>query len=432
MFRATFRPHLSILVPRTYPNPPFSFSPPHPTFRASWQNLRRQSTLPKIPSFREGVALTQHPQSFVDKIGRPRVRNQVLFFLLGSAVAFTYAAGRTNYETDVWIRKLGTAPSIWGTGTITSIDLKRAQNADMIKTLREWYAHIHGRLQDIPGVVRPWAAVAYVTVMQPYADASEGKRMCWKICLFNAAVWAAWKIRRLQGPMAVSFMHNPLSGLSFTLLTSMFSHRTFIHLLFNCLALESFGSGAYYYLTREQAKTSPPQLESTGAWHFLAFFISAGLFSGLVSHVVAAKFQYPRLIAQLSSASTIRKPTDTWAAAIASSSSRATSSSAPAVREILPSLGASGAVYAAVTLTALAFPESQVALFIPPSYPISIQWGVGGMVALDILGVLRGWRYFDHWAHLGGAAFGVAYYAYGPQFWNMMRRKMQVEEGAAK
>jgi hypothetical protein len=28
---------------------------------------------------------------------------------------------------------------------------------------------------------------------------------------------------------------------------------------------------------------------------------------------------------------------------------------------------------------------------------------------------------FDHWAHLSGAAFGVAYYTYGPQFWDYMR-----------
>ena len=92
------------------------------------------------------------------------------------------------------------------------------------QTLREWYAHIDRSLQDIPGLVRPWIGVAYVTVMQPYADASEGKRLCWKICLLNAAVWAAWKFRRLQGPMAVSFMHHPLSGLSYTLLTSIFRY----------------------------------------------------------------------------------------------------------------------------------------------------------------------------------------------------------------
>lgn len=28
---------------------------------------------------------------------------------------------------------------------------------------------------------------------------------------------------------------------------------------------------------------------------------------------------------------------------------------------------------------------------------------------------------FDHWAHLGGAAFGAFYFAYGPQFWAWLR-----------
>lgn len=61
-------------------------------------------------------------------------------------------------------------------------------------------------------------------------------------------------------------------------------------------------------------------------------------------------------------------------------------------KTILPSLGASGAIYAAVTLTAMAFPHTEIALMIPPSFPIPIQWGVGGLVAIDIIGALRGWR----------------------------------------
>ncbi|KAF7794403.1 hypothetical protein EIP86_005537 [Pleurotus ostreatoroseus] len=88
---------------------------------------------------------------------------------------------------------------------------------------------------------------------------------------------------------------------------------------------------------------------------------------------------------------------------------------------ILPSLGASGAIYGTVTLTALAFPDTQVALIFPPTWPIPIQWGVGGLVALDILGALRGWKIFDHYAHLGGAAFGAWYYSYGPGIWNACR-----------
>jgi rhomboid-like protein len=117
------------------------------------------------------------------------------------------------------------------------------------------------------------------------------------------------------------------------------------------------------------------------------------MFSGLVSHVVSTKFRYPKIVAQLASPSFVVQKTETWAAAVAASS--ATAAQATVVRKIppiLPSLGASGAVYAAATMTALAFPESQVALFIPPTYPINIQYGIGGLMLMDIIGILRGWR----------------------------------------
>ncbi|TFK25573.1 hypothetical protein FA15DRAFT_668269 [Coprinopsis marcescibilis] len=378
-----------------------------------------------VLTFRETLNRSKPQETFSGKVPKPGVRKQVLFAGLVSLFAFSYAASRTNIETEYWKKRLTDTSSVWLYQSITTTDLKRVQNAELIRDLRDWFGRINNKLQDMPTLLRPWLGLAFVSIVQPYADASEGKRICWKICLLNAGVYLAWKVQRWQPSMAVRFMHNPLSGLSYTLLTSMFSHKSVIHLLFNCLALESFGSAAYYYLMREQAKEQPPMLESTGAYHFLAFFVTAGLFSGLVSHVAAVKFMYPRYITQLSVATRATPKTDTWAAAVAASTKTAAAKvaekTAVAVPQILPSLGASGAVYAAVTMTALAFPDSQVALFIPPSYPINIQTAVGGLVALDMIGILRGWRMFDHWAHLGGAAFGCVYYAYGPSFWQGMR-----------
>ena len=285
--------------------------------------------------------------------------------------------------------------------------------------------------------------------MQPYADASEGKRLCWKICLLNLGVWGAWKIGRWRPFMTTWFMHNPLSGRSLTLLASTFRYagtapRNESHspsaiaqpCIFYSTALlwrasvrphptltsilKLFaGSAAYYYLVKEQSKAEPQVLEATSSYHFLAFFVSgtyilkcpafylnlftAGVFSGLVSHVVSTKFRYPRLVAQLASPANAPRRTETWSAALAASGATTSTTVAAAsaatsevtkkgVLEILPSLGASGAIYAAVTMTALAFPDSQVALFIPPSYPINIQTGVGGLLLLDMIGIARGWR----------------------------------------
>lgn len=117
------------------------------------------------------------------------------------------------------------------------------------------------------------------------------------------------------------------------------------------------------------------------------------MFSGLVSHVVSTKFRYPKIVAQLASPATAVQKTETWAAAVAASSASAAQAAVVSkIPPILPSLGASGAVYAAATMTALAFPESQVALFIPPTYPINIQYGIGGLMLMDVIGILRGWR----------------------------------------
>ncbi|KAF9018596.1 hypothetical protein BDZ89DRAFT_1209927 [Hymenopellis radicata] len=359
------------------------------------------------------------------ELSPPSITNQLVnlgrrqFLLLGSATVFTYASFRTNLETEIWTQRL-TSATRWG-ATITNVDLRRAQQVELVKGLRAHFARFQENVASMPGLIRPWLVGAYLAVAQPYADASDGKRLCWTICLLNAGVYIAWQFRRFEPYMIRNFTHNPLSGLSFTMITSVFSHRSFLHLLFNCLALEGFGASAAAYLNTSQAKAAPEgQLEATPYFHFAAWYILR-----LRLHVIACKIRYPRLVAHLSSPTNVPKVTDTWAAAVSSTATgAAASTTAKAAPTIVPSLGASGAIYSCLTLTALAYPTSQIALSIPPSYPINIQWGVGGLVLLDFIGILRGWRFFDHYAHLGGAAFGVAYYMLGPTFWTGLRSVM--------
>lgn len=112
----------------------------------------------------------------------------------------------------------------------------------------------------------------------------------------------------------------------------------------------------------------------------------AGLFSGLVSHIAATRVLFPRLVSQLS-------PLTTAAVTAAKSVPKPTRllGRRPAM-DILPSLGASGAIYAAVSLTALGFPNSDISLLFLPVFSIPIQWGVGALVMVDIVGIFRGWR----------------------------------------
>lgn len=109
----------------------------------------------------------------------------------------------------------------------------------------------------------------------------------------------------------------------------------------------------------------------------------AGLFSSTASHVLMSRIKYPRAVTELISKHRSSPPV----AGMAQKNLKDAASEA-----VLPSLGASGAIYGTVTLTALAFPDTQIALIFPPTWPIPIQWGVGSLVALDIVGALRGWR----------------------------------------
>lgn len=83
-----------------------------------------------------------------------------------------------------------------------------------------------------------------------------------------------------------------------------------------------------------------------------------------------------------------------------------------------------GAVYALVTLTALSFPSTSVSLIFLPFFPIPIGVATSALVAVDIVGLLRGWRMFDHAAHLAGAAMGAAWFAGGHALFERLRAAM--------
>ncbi|OJT07172.1 Presenilins-associated rhomboid-like protein, mitochondrial [Trametes pubescens] len=282
-------------------------------------------------------------------------------------------------------------------------------------------------MEHLPETIKSMVSWSYIQVFQPILNASEGKRMCWAIGAVNCAVFLAWRVPRWNAFMMRSFTHNPLSGRSYTLLTSTFSHEGFIHLAFNCMALASFGAAAgqqLILLTKKVEQERGVLSEPSPKWHLLALFVSAGLFAGLVSHVAYARWNYPRMIARLKAAtpspSVLRSSSS--AAAGASAASEATIVSAKkAATDGQYSLGSSGAIYAMFAITALGFPDAEITLIIPPWFPINIQTGFAAIVALDVLGVLRGWKMLDHYAHLGGAAFGAFWFAYGAQIWFAIR-----------
>ncbi|KAI1788140.1 hypothetical protein LXA43DRAFT_1026357 [Ganoderma leucocontextum] len=388
---------------------------------------------PKTLLFREEVAKAKPLPSFADAVRKPPIRNQVLFVVAGTVGSIALGAHLTNYELFKWWAHLRTSPhgGYDKNRPPTSEELARVKYFTFGRHLQTGLANLKSSIDQLPETMKAMITWSYVQVFQPVLNATEGKRMCWAIGAVNVAVWMAWRVPRWGPAMMRSFAHNPLSGRSYTLFTSMFSHEGFFHLLFNCMALASFGSAASQFLTTQFKKVELEHgalSEPSPKWHLLALFVSAGLFSGLVSHIGHARWQYPRLIARLRNA-TAAPATSTFASSLKSGLSSATpkaegavaAASKPAASEGMSSLGSSGAIYALFAVTALGFPDAEVTLIIPPWFPINIQTGFFALVAIDTLGVLRGWKLFDHFAHLGGALFGAFWYKYGADIWYSIR-----------
>ncbi|KAJ3526935.1 hypothetical protein NM688_g8194 [Phlebia brevispora] len=367
----------------------------------------------EIPTFREQIARRGGVKTFADVVKYPAIRNQIFFFAFGGCVTYFIAAKVANADTEYWSQRLSESGSlVWKLRPPSSDEMRRARYYELGKKLQTGLATLKDATQQLPHTLGRVAVWLYVQIAQPILDTTEGKRVCWAIGAVNTAVWIAWQFPRFQPFMMRHFTHSPLSGLSYTMLTCIFSHKSFVHLIFNSMALASFGSAATQYMKKEQDKSPHGLREASVKWHFLAFYISAGLFSSMTSHILMSRIRFPQAVSELISK---RHATSLSSEAASHAAKKATSEA------VLPSLGASGAIYGTVTLTALAFPDTQIALIFPPTWPIPIQWGVGGLVAMDIIGALRSWRLFDHYAHLGGAAFGALYYLYGPKIWDTCR-----------
>lgn len=90
----------------------------------------------------------------------------------------------------------------------------------------------------------------------------------------------------------------------------------------------------------------------------------------------------------------------------------------------MPSLGASGAIYAVFFLGAMSYPEAQVGIIFLPFLTMPIKFAAGLMMLLDVVGIWRAWKGFNHVAHLGGALFGIGYWRWGCEGWDWLRAKM--------
>ncbi|XP_046393870.1 presenilins-associated rhomboid-like protein, mitochondrial [Ischnura elegans] len=190
---------------------------------------------------------------------------------------------------------------------------------------------------------------------------TEGQRLFYPICLANCFVFLAWRVPSFQTTMVKYFCSNPCSRvLCWPMLLSTFSHYSALHLVANMYVLHSFSTGAVASLGKEQ---------------FLGFYLSAGVISSFTSYLHKVS--------------------------IASNSL---------------SLGASGAIMAILGYVCTVHPDTKLGIIFLPMYSFSADTAIKVIVALDAIGVIMGWRFFDHAAHLGGALFGISWALWGNEY----------------
>ncbi|GAA5884146.1 hypothetical protein JCM16303_005938 [Sporobolomyces ruberrimus] len=311
-------------------------------------------------------------------------RRQLAFAAGGSALAFGTAAWLTNKDTEE--RSKQKSWSLWGRshGTGLQPDLARSRFDETVASAKAFMARFpDNRLVTICS--EKWIELA----QGPHGEAKRTQLGLIAVFVGVFVVGTAARSARLDSWLA----HNAASGRSLTLLTSVFAHGSIPHLALNSLALFSLGTSAVAFL--DHSEFLP---RSTSRYEFLALFAAAGMTSAFASHWWSTRILARRLARTLNPKQ---------------------------VKETsIGSLGASGATYSFITLIALAYPSLSLSFIFLPWVPIPIGAATTAIVLVDIVGLVRGWKLFDHAAHLAGATFGVFYWIAGHELFEIVRVQM--------
>ncbi|HLN95815.1 MAG TPA: rhomboid family intramembrane serine protease [Flavobacterium sp.] len=205
-------------------------------------------------------------------------------------------------------------------------------------------------------------------------------------------------IQNADSWFALYYVENPAFKI-WQVVTHMFMHGSVMHIAFNMFALYSFGGYLEHFW---------------GARRFTFFYLSCGLGAALVHTLANGYFFHEGLdlllqngfakkdiIELLSNGEYDKRWTDVlgkdgfdrFAGAFVS-----------------PAVGASGAIYGLLAAFALMFPNAELfIMFIP--IPVKAKYVVPGLIALDVLGGVSKYSVMGsniaHFAHIGGAIFGV-------------------------
>lgn len=192
---------------------------------------------------------------------------------------------------------------------------------------------------------------------------------------------------RLYPPMSDQF--KPVQ-----LITHMFMHGSPMHLFFNMFGLFLFG---------------PPLEALWSPKRFLFFYLVAG-FGAAAIHLGVNYFEYLSLIGSMNPdevALVLREGGD-----VMLSGKQYTDSMLAKLNSTIniPVVGASGALYGVLVGYGMNFPNAKLALIFFP-VPVKAMYFIPGLIALDLIGGFTGFSIFGqniaHFAHVGGALFGL-------------------------
>ena len=170
----------------------------------------------------------------------------------------------------------------------------------------------------------------------------------------------------------------------YQIVTHMFTHSGFAHILFNMFGLWMFGKILETFW---------------GGKRFLIFYLACGL-GAAICHIAVQYLRYTQAL-ELVNAGDVERAQDI-------------------VNTLGPAVGASGAVMGIFVAFAYLFPNTELyIMFIP--IPVKAKWVVLALIGLDLFGGFGSFKGDNvaHWAHLGGALVGFLLV----YFWNRNNRR---------
>jgi len=177
------------------------------------------------------------------------------------------------------------------------------------------------------------------------------------------------------------------------IITHMFMHANFTHILFNMFALWMFGSVAE---------------QTLGAKKFLILYFLAGLGSFILYNFTNyIQVEQLKTVVEASGVDVnellqnINNPNYRF------SSTNVEATQRLAAYYMTPMVGASGAIYGVLVAFGVLYPEAKLALIFLP-IPVKAKYFIPIMIALEFFLAIQNyaWNPIAHFAHIGGAIIG--------------------------